>query len=71
MATRWSFESLGRTLRLPPGVAAAPSAHHQAFSGSAQPGWLALGILIAGAAAAALLVLRATTGRAARAGAWR
>lgn len=62
MATRWSFESLGRTL-LPASDPAAAQPYQQAFSGSPQVGWLALGAVIAVAAGGALLVLHLRTAR--------
>jgi ABC-type multidrug transport system ATPase subunit len=64
MTTRWSFESIGRTLLpVPPDPAAPSSPYHAAFSGSPVAGWVALGAVIAVAAMVALVALRARTAR--------
>ncbi len=63
MATRWSFESLGRTLGLAPGHAPGASPYQEAFTGSATAGWVALTMVIAIASAAAWNVLRTRTAR--------
>jgi hypothetical protein len=60
MATRWSFESLGRVL-LPAQAAPGQQAYQHAFTGSPYAGWVALGLLIAVATGGALLVLHLRT----------
>lgn len=63
MATRWAFESLGRTLGLAPSGAPGASPYHEAFTGSATAGWLALAVVIGVASVAAWHLLSRRTDR--------
>jgi hypothetical protein len=58
MATRWAFESLGRSLHLGTGPDTGSGAHLGPFDGSPVTGWAVLALLAVLAAASALLVLR-------------